>query len=100
MTLPGNRFASRQTLGFLRNVRLDDLAAGSPQDYVAIAAALAADITRRRELRAALRSAMAASPLCNATAFTPTLEAAYRTMWRRWCAGGSATAFDVMSPGA
>ena len=100
VTLPGDRFASRQTLGFLRNVGLDDLAADSPEDYVAIAAALAADVARRRELRATLRSTMAASLLCDAAVFTPTLEAAYRTMWRRRCAGEAAAAFDVTSPGA
>jgi len=97
VTLPLDRFASRQTLGFLRSVGLEDLAADSPDDYVRIAAALAIDPARRAELRQALRPRMAASPLCEGAIFTPTLEAAYREMWRRWCAGELATGFDLMS---
>ena len=99
VTWPQDRFASRQTLGFLRGLSLDDLAAGSAEDYVAIAAGLAADVARRGELRATLRSRMTASPLCDAATFTPTLEAAYRVMWRRWCGGQPATAFDITSTG-
>ena len=95
VTLPGERIASRQTLGFLQAVGLDDLAADSKGDYVRIAAALAADPARRAELRTALRPRMAASPLCDAALFTPTLEAAYRGMWRRWCAGEAPVGFDV-----
>jgi predicted O-linked N-acetylglucosamine transferase (SPINDLY family) len=29
---------------------------------------------------------MAASPLCDGPRFARDLEAAYRMMWRRWCA--------------
>jgi protein O-GlcNAc transferase len=93
VTWPGGRFASRQTLGFLQSVDLDDLAACSAEDYVAIAAALAADVERRGEIRAVLRPRMAASPLCDAAVFTPSLEAAFRQMWRRWCAGEPAAGF-------
>jgi len=99
VTLPQDRFASRQTLGFLRCVGLDDLAATSPKDYVSIAAALSADVSRREMLRAALRPRMAASALCDAKAFTTALERAYREMWRRWCAGAAPTHFDLKSPG-
>ncbi len=99
VTLPQDRFASRQTLGFLRTLGLDDLAATSPEDYVAIAAALSADVVRRETLRATLRPRMAASALCDAKAFTTSLEAAYRQMWRRWCAGLEPAGLDVRSPG-
>ncbi len=99
VTLPQDRFASRQTLGFLRNLGLDDLAAASPEDYIAVAAALSADVVRRETLRAALRPRMAASALCDGKAFTTTLEASYREMWRRWCAGLAPAPFDVRSRG-
>jgi predicted O-linked N-acetylglucosamine transferase (SPINDLY family) len=90
VTLPGDRPASRQTLGFLKALGLEALAATSEADYVRIASALAADAGRRTLLRQTLRSRMAASALCDGRVFTPTLEAAYRRMWRRWCAGDPA----------
>jgi protein O-GlcNAc transferase len=98
VTLPQDRFASRQTLGFLRTLGLEDLAASSPGDYVAIAAALSADVARRETLRDTLRPRMAVSALCDAKAFTANLEAAYREMWRRWCAGLAPARIDVRSP--
>jgi protein O-GlcNAc transferase len=95
VTLPSERPASRQTLGFLTTLGLKELAASSETDYVRIAAELAADPARLTELRQSLRPAMAASPLTDGRQFTPTLEAAFRTMWRRWCAGEPAAGFDV-----
>ena len=74
---------------------MEELAADSEADYVRIAAALAADPDRRAELRATLRPRMAASPLLDGARFTPALEAAFRQMWRRWCAGQAPAAFDV-----
>lgn len=95
VTLPGERPVSRQTLGFLQVLGLQELAADSPDDYVRIATALAADPQRRAELRRTLRPLMAASPLCDPARFTPALEAAFRHMWRRWCAGVPAATFDI-----
>jgi len=86
VTLPGTRPVSRQTLGLLAQLGLDELAARDPADYVAIAAGLARDSVRLSALRATLRSRMTASPLCDAARFTRGLEAAYRELWRRWCA--------------
>jgi predicted O-linked N-acetylglucosamine transferase (SPINDLY family) len=87
VTWPQDRIASRQTLAFLTELELTDLAADSEDGYVAIAAALAGDAGRRAELRRDLRPRMAASPMTDGARFTPNLEAAYRQMWRRWCAG-------------
>ena len=95
VTLPQDRVASRQTLAFLHGIGLDDLAANSEDDYVRIAAALAADPARRAELRQTLRPRMAAAPLTDGTTFTPGLEDAYRQMWRRWCAGETPAAINV-----
>lgn len=87
VTLPLDRVASRQTLAFLHGLGLDDLAAKSEDDYVRIAAALAADPARRAELRQTLRRRMAAAPMNDPKAFAQALDAAYRQMWRRWCEG-------------
>ena len=48
---------------------------------------LARDPERRRRLRSGLRPRMAASPLVDGRRYTRNLEAAYRTMWQRWCKG-------------
>ncbi|WP_158813649.1 glycosyltransferase family 41 protein [Methylocapsa sp. S129] len=85
VTLPGDRPASRQTIGFLNLLGLGDYAARSLAEYVACATALAADPNRLTEIRRALRSRMAASSLCNGALFTPTLEAAFQDMWKQWC---------------
>jgi protein O-GlcNAc transferase len=87
VTLPLDRIASRQTLAFLHGLGLDDLAARSQDDYLRIAVALAADPGRRAELRQSLRPRMAAAPMNDPKAVARALDAAYRQMWRRWCAG-------------
>ena len=99
ITLPGERPASRQSLSFLATIGLPELAAASADDFVALAAALAADPARRAGLRASLRARMAASPLCRGDLFTLTLESAYRAMWRRWCAGEPPAGFDPLGGG-
>ena len=53
-----------------------------------IAARLAADKARMAELKASIRGRMAASDLCDTEAMARAVEAAYRTIWRNWCAGG------------
>jgi predicted O-linked N-acetylglucosamine transferase (SPINDLY family) len=98
VTMPSDRFASRQTASFLETLGLGDLIAATPEDFVSITAGLAADVARRGDLRATLRARMKASPLCDSAAFTPTLEIAYREMWRRYCGGDIATPLDVRSP--
>ncbi|MES1149112.1 MAG: hypothetical protein ABUL53_07985, partial [Bradyrhizobium guangdongense] len=60
-----------------------------------IAAALAADPMRRTELRRTLRARIQGSALGDGRLFTPTLEAAFRWMWRERCAGRAPKTFDV-----
>jgi protein O-GlcNAc transferase len=99
-TWPGDRPASRQTVGFLDLLGLSDCAAASRANYIRCATLLAADEGQRTALRHSLRSRMATSPLCNGALFTPTLEAAFRGMWERWRAGEPAAHFDVLDAGA
>ena len=87
VTLPGERPASRQTVGFLNSLKLTECVARSPRDYIERAAALAANPAWLAGLRRTLRPSMAASPLCDGELFTPTLEEAYRQMWMTWSAG-------------
>ena len=70
----------------LSQIGLSDLIADSVEAYVETAVTLASDPAQLEELRRSLRPRMATSPLCDAGAFARKIEAAYRTMWRRWCA--------------
>lgn len=88
VTLSGETFAGRHSTSHLMNIGLTELIAATPQDYVAIAAGLANDRDRLAGLRAGLRARLAASPICDAERHTRNLEAAYRGMWRAWCAKG------------
>jgi len=58
--------------------------AESPEQYIALAERLAADLPKLAALRAGLRAHLAASPLCDRKAFAAKVEAAYREMWRTW----------------
>ena len=95
VTLPGDRPASRQTLGFLNQIGLRELAATSGDEYVRIATELAADPVRRAELRRGMRARISASPMCDGALQARGLEAAARQMWRRWCAGEAPATFDA-----
>jgi protein O-GlcNAc transferase len=86
VTWSGDRHAARMVASILASAGLDEWIARSPDEYVAIAARLGADVPRLAEIRRGLRPLVAASALCDGPAFTRDLEAAYRAMWRRWCA--------------
>jgi predicted O-linked N-acetylglucosamine transferase (SPINDLY family) len=86
VTLAGPRPVSRQTLGYLSLLNLQELAAASEDQYVQIAADLARDFDRLADLRAGLRDTMAASPLCDGPRFARNLEQRYRAIWEAWCA--------------
>jgi predicted O-linked N-acetylglucosamine transferase (SPINDLY family) len=86
VTLTGRTAVGRGGASVLRNVGLPELVAETPQQYVEIALALAADLPRVAELRRTLRARMQASPLMDAPRFAQNVEAAYREMWRNWCA--------------
>ena len=86
VTLTGESHAGRVGVSLLHRVGLDDLVASDFDGYVDAAAGLAADRERLGELRSGLRARMLGSSLCDAQAVTHELEAAYRAMWREYCA--------------
>ena len=86
ITLAGRTHASRVGVSLLTNAGLPELIANTAEQYVEIAARLAADVPRLTELRANLRGRMAPSPLMDAPRFARNVEQAYRQMWRAWCA--------------
>lgn len=86
VTLAGARHVARVGVSLLSNVGLESLIADDEDAYVNIAVRLANDSERLVQLRASLRTMMQQSPLMNEPAFMRNLEAAYRGMWRQWCA--------------
>ncbi|MGD0390621.1 MAG: tetratricopeptide repeat protein, partial [Tepidisphaeraceae bacterium] len=88
VTLVGQTVVGRAGLSQLTNLGLPELIAQTPQQYVQIATDLAEDLPRLAELRRTLRPRMQASPLMDAPRFARNIEAAYRQMWRNWCAMG------------
>lgn len=91
VTLEGQICVSRSGVSILRAVGAGDCVASSPEQYVDIALRLASQPTRLAELRAGLREQVRQSPLMAYEALTRNLEAAYRTMWTKWCARASGT---------
>ena len=86
VALIGDRPLGRASYSLLSNVGLPELAGHSEGEYAEIATSLAADLSRLASLRATLRARMKASPLMDAARFTRNLEAAFRSIWQRWCA--------------
>jgi protein O-GlcNAc transferase len=90
MGVPAITLSSRNAIGrggrsILSNIGLPELIAFSPEQYKQIAVDLAGNLPRLTELRNKLREQMYRSPLMDAASFARDVEAAYRTMWRRYC---------------
>jgi protein O-GlcNAc transferase len=90
ISLAGRTAVGRAGLSILSNVGLPELVASTPEEYVKRAASLAGDLPRLKELRSTLRHRMETSPLMNAPRFARNVEAAYRHMWRTYCAAAIA----------
>jgi protein O-GlcNAc transferase len=86
VTLLGEHISGRVSASILTALGLADWIAERPEEYVALAQRHAADVATLAALRSALRARMAASAICDNVAYCRAVEAAYRTIWRRWCA--------------
>jgi len=92
VSLAGTTAVSRAGLSILANVGLAEagvgwaLVARDADEYVRIVTDVAIDLPRLAQLRSTLRDRMRASPLMDAMRFTNEVEAAYRQIWRTWCA--------------
>ncbi len=85
VTWPQEAMISRWTASLLSTLGLEELIAGSAEDYDAIAARLAGDPDRLADWRATLGGRLAASSLCDGPGKARQLERLYRAVWRRWC---------------
>lgn len=83
----GERHAARVSASLVKAAGFPELVAESDEDFVRIAATLAADRARLGAFRESARSTMAASPLLDASAYANRFHAAMRGLWRAHCAG-------------
>ncbi len=88
----GDRHAARVGASLLRAVGHPEWSVGSDDDYVQVAAALAADPVRLAAVRKDLRPRMAASLLCDHAGQSRRFAGALRACWERWCARSAARA--------
>ena len=86
IALAGERHAGRVGVSVLAAAGLDGLIAPTVDDYVDLGAALARDLDRLARMRGELRPRLERTPLGDVKRLTRAIEAAYREMWRRWCA--------------
>jgi predicted O-linked N-acetylglucosamine transferase (SPINDLY family) len=87
VTLAGGHHAARVGVSLLHAAGLEEFIARDRVEYLEIALRLSRDLPRLAALRAALRERLSASPLLDAPGFARRMEAAFREMWRAWCAG-------------
>ncbi|HEY3900886.1 MAG TPA: tetratricopeptide repeat protein [Chthoniobacter sp.] len=89
VSLAGELSVSRGGLSVLSNLGLPELTTHSGDDFVQVATGLARDLPRLGYLRSTLRRRLEKSVLMDGPRFARQIEAAYRTMWRQWCAGAT-----------
>jgi predicted O-linked N-acetylglucosamine transferase (SPINDLY family) len=85
ITLAGRPSVGRLGSSILHGMGHPEWIAHSEDEYVQIAADLAADLPKLSTLRRGLRLEMEASPLMDEARFARKVEAAYRGMWGKCC---------------
>jgi protein O-GlcNAc transferase len=81
VSLAGETAVGRGGVSILTNMGLPELIAWDVAEYVRLAADLARDAARLRELRRTLRDRMRASPLMDARRYARDLEGLFAAMW-------------------
>ena len=84
ITRYSDRRSTRFAYGMLSAIGLGELATQSAADYVAMAVALAKDVTLLNELHRTLRGRMQKSPLMDAENYMRELEGAYERIWQEF----------------
>jgi predicted O-linked N-acetylglucosamine transferase (SPINDLY family) len=86
VTMRGESAASRVGTSIMAHIGLADLIAADADSYRSIAVGLAKNRARLTELRASLRVRMESGGLLDGVGLAEQAAAAYRNMWRNWCA--------------
>jgi len=92
MGVPFISLAGRPSVGrlgacILEGVGHEEWIAGTEDEYIERAVALASDLPQLEKLRVCLRQEMESSPLMDEAGFVRRVEAAYREMFGKWCEG-------------
>jgi predicted O-linked N-acetylglucosamine transferase (SPINDLY family) len=85
VTWAGKTVSARWAATSLVPLDLTDFIADSPESYIELAVAKAADLESLSQLRAGLRTRMATSDFGDGPHYCRTVEAAYLKMWQCWC---------------
>lgn len=88
VTLLGRHFVDRVAASMVTHAGMPELVATDRAAYVDLARSLANDVDRLRDMRAAMREQIHASPLCSGPAYAETIGMAFRDMWQTWCETG------------
>jgi protein O-GlcNAc transferase len=83
ISLHGRNGVSRSGLSLLGNLGLGELVASTPEQYVALAIALAGDLSRLERLRSSLRTRFEQSPLRDEKRFAAEIEKLWHLAWQR-----------------
>jgi predicted O-linked N-acetylglucosamine transferase (SPINDLY family) len=92
VTLIGNTPVGRICYSMLCNLGRREWAAQTPAQYLAVAAALAADLPKLREIRTSLRAAMESSPIMDAASIARDLQDLFTGIFLNTLAGPKAPA--------
>ncbi|HWA42792.1 MAG TPA: tetratricopeptide repeat protein [Hypericibacter adhaerens] len=98
VTLKGAYFPARVSASLLQAVGLPELVAESLGHYREIVLRYGRDPAALAGLKAKLAANRLTAPLFDTDRFARKLEAAYRAMWRRHCAGLAPAPIDVPEP--
>jgi predicted O-linked N-acetylglucosamine transferase (SPINDLY family) len=89
VTFQGRSHAGRVGATLLQRIGLADLVAQNQQGYIETAVALGLDLPRLAQARTGLRERLEGSPVMDARRLARELEAAYRDVWRNYCAAAA-----------
>ncbi|WP_193315536.1 tetratricopeptide repeat protein [Janthinobacterium aquaticum] len=99
LTMMGPTLPGRVGAAICHHVGLAEFIADDKEDFITKGKQIAGDIVAIADLRTELRDRLKHSAACQPAVIAAGLESAMRVIWRNWCAGYPAKAFNVAKPG-
>ncbi|MGQ7244749.1 O-linked N-acetylglucosamine transferase family protein [Salinicola sp. V024] len=99
VTLPGSTFAGRHSATHLTNAGMQELVVSSWEEYRQRVIELASDLPSLAIIRAALRTYLEQSPVCDGPRFGRHLHKTLRAIWQRHCEGKAPAALTFNKGG-